>query len=265
MKEAGCFAIQIGIECWDEKVRNIVVNRIESNEDIQKAADILERVGQYYAYDYILGLPRLPKAAQDGTVFPLSKDETIESFRKELMGFAEFIQPLKYCYRIAPFMISYMPGTELIKHGMNCGDLNEKEVRRLQKGLHDNYMAGGSVVIDQKRLRLLNGYRVMFRLMSFLSPAAKRNLINMKVYKIFWMAPFRVFITILDLMIAIRDKDAATYAKNYWWWFRKRFDKNYHLYYFKKRRKFEELDTPFQLPANGMLGTKTKNGWDLKT
>jgi len=264
MKEAGCFAIQIGIECWDEEIRNTAINRRESNEDIRRATDILERVGQHYAYDYILGLPRLPKKLPDGTTVPLSKEETLESMKKELMAFAKFLAPLKYCYRIAPFMIQYMPGTELIKHGINAGDLSCKEVQRLQEGLHDNYMSGGSVIIDADRLRLLNGYRVMLRLMSFLPPWAKHALIKLKVYKIFWLAPFRLFITVLDLMIAIRDKDATTYVRNYWWWFRKRFDKDYHLYIFKRRKKFEEFpDGPFQLPGNGILGKKTARGWQI--
>ena len=37
MKEAGCFALQIGIECWDEEIRNEIINRSESNEQIHKA------------------------------------------------------------------------------------------------------------------------------------------------------------------------------------------------------------------------------------
>lgn len=258
MKEAGCFAIQIGIECWDEEIRNKVLNRGDTNADILKATEIMERVGQYYAYDYILGLPRLPKQLPDGAIKPLSEEKTLESIKQELMGFADFLAPLRYCYRIAPFMLQYMPGTDLIQHGINAGELNAREVQRLQKGLHDSYMAMGSVIVNPKRLRLLNGYRVMLRLMSFLPPRAKKLMLRMKMYKVFWMAPFRVFITVLDLMIAIRDKDATTYAKNYWWWLKKRFDKNYHLYMFKKRRRFKELsDGPFQLPKDGILGKKT--------
>jgi len=181
------------------------------------------------------------------------------------MGFAQFLAPLKYCYRIAPFMIQYMPGTELIQHGINAGELNTREVQRLQDGLHDNYMSMGSIIINPQRLRLLNGYRVMLRLMSFLPPWAKRFMLRMKVYKAFWMAPFRIFITVLDLMIAVRDRDARTYVRNYWWWFRKRFDKDYYLYMFKKRKVFDELpDGPFQLPEDGALRKKNDNGWDVK-
>ncbi|MFH1905624.1 MAG: radical SAM protein [bacterium] len=264
LKEAGCFAIQTGIECWDEEVRNKVLNRGDTNAQILKATEIMERVGQYYAYDYILGLPRLPKQLPDGTTKPLSEDETLESIKRELMGFAEFLVTLRYCYRIAPFMLQYMPGTDLIQHGINAGELDEKEVQRLKNGLHDNYMSMGSVVVNPKRLRLLNGYRIMLRLMSFLPPWAKRLMLRLKMYKIFWMAPFKVFITVLDLMVAIRDQDARTYARSYWWWFRKRFNKRYHLYMLKKRKKFKELlDGPFQLPKDGILGKKTANGWEV--
>lgn len=262
MKDAGCFAIQIGIESWNEEIRNKILNRPDSNEDIRKATEILERVGQYYAFDYILGLPRLPKQLPNGKHVLLSEQEILESLRQELMGFAEFLAPLRYCYRIAPFMLQYMPSTDLIEHGIRLGELDLCEVGRIHAGLHDNYMSGGSIIVNPKRLRLLNGYRVMFRLMSFLPPWAKRLMLKVKLYNIFWLAPFRIFISMLDLMIAIRDKDATTYVKNYAWWIRKRFDKNYHLYIFKKRKKFNPIQTDiFQLPCDGILWKKTEQGW----
>ena len=62
-------------------------------------------------------------------------------------------------------------------------------------------------------------------------------------------------------MIAARDEDATTYVKHYWWWFKKRFDRNYRLYMFKKRKQFEKLSKCFELPKDGVLGRKTKNGW----
>jgi radical SAM superfamily enzyme YgiQ (UPF0313 family) len=253
MKKAGCFAIQIGVECWDEEIRNVVLNRTESNDDIKAAAEILERVGQPYAYDYILGIPRLPKKMSDGTTRPLDAEETYASFERELLDFAAFIAPLKYCYRIAPFMLQYMPGTDIIDFGVAAGDLDPYELERMMDGLQENYMAGGSVARDNRRLRLLNGYRVMFRLMSFLPSWGKKLLLVLRAYKIFWMAPFRVFITVLDLMIAVRDTDARAYVFNYGWWIRKRFDPNYHLYWFKKRKTFPEVEAPFELPRDGYL------------
>jgi hypothetical protein len=186
--------------------------------------------------------------------------------KEELMGFAEFLTDLKYCYRVAPFLVQYMPNTDLIRYGVQTGELDESEVRRLNEGLHDNYMADGSVGNNKRRLRLLNGYRVMFRLMSFLPPAWKKLLLRSKLYNIFWMAPFRLFISVLDVLIAMRDEDASTYAKNYWWWLRKRFDKKYHLYVFKKRKRFENLSSgPFQLSGDGVIGEKTLRGWERKS
>lgn len=261
MRDAGCFAVQMGVECWDEEVRNVIVNRGESNEDIIKACLTFEKVGQPYALDYILGLPRAPVKLSDGSTRPTNPEETLESYKNELMGFTEFVSGLKYCYRIAPFMIQYMPGTDLIGHGLAAGDLSNEEIERIEEGFHGNYMAEGSMAIAPKKLRLLQGYRVMLRLMSFLSPWSKKLLLKLKLYKVFWMAPFRVFITVLDLMIAVRDEDATTYVKHYWWWFKKRFDKNYHLYMFKKRKTFEILSETFELPKDGLLGQKNHQGW----
>ena len=45
LRDAGCFAVQMGVECWDEEVRNVIVNRSESNEDIKNACRIFEKVG----------------------------------------------------------------------------------------------------------------------------------------------------------------------------------------------------------------------------
>lgn len=262
LKAAGCFAVQIGIECWDEELRKKVLNRPESNKQIARSLAILEKIGQPYALDYILGIPRLPKILPDGSTRPLTEAEKIESIDNELLEFAEFAADLKHCYRIAPFMLQYMPGTDMFRFGIEAGDIDETEMRRAQEGKHENYMSSGSMVIDPKRLRLLNGYRVLLRLMSFLPPRAKRLLLKLRLYKMFWMAPFRVFISLLDLMIAVRDKDATTYVKNYAWWFMKRFDSNYHLYWFKKRKSFQKLaDGPFQLPIDGYLGAKTDVGW----
>jgi len=261
MRDANCFAIQMGVECWDEEVRNVIVNRSESNEDIKNACEIFEKIGQPYALDYILGLPRAPVKLEDGSTRPMNPEETLDSYKNELMSFTEFVSDLKYCYRIAPFMIQYMPGTDLIEHGLAAGDLSKDEIERIKEGFHGNYMAEGSVSIAPKKLRLLQGYRVMLRLMSFLSPWSKKLLLRLKLYKVFWMAPFRLFISVLDLMIAARDEDATTYVKHYWWWFKKRFDRNYHLYMFKKRQQFEKLPQCFELPKNGILGSKTKNGW----
>jgi anaerobic magnesium-protoporphyrin IX monomethyl ester cyclase len=263
MKEAGCFAIQMGLECWDPEIRNTVLNRHESNDEILRAISILEKVGQPYALDYILGLPRLPEVLSDGSAQPLSEEKTLASIERELMATAELFAGLQHCYRIAPFMVQYMPGTRLIEHGITAGDLSASDVDRLERGLHDNYMALGSLMHKPARLRLLLGYRILFRLIMFLPRWGRKALLKTKLYKIFWMAPFRIFISLLDLGTAIRDVDARTYVKNYWWWFRKRFDRNYHLYYFKKKVRYPLLqDGQFELPVDGMLRKKSSRGWE---
>jgi hypothetical protein len=266
IKDAGCFAIQIGLECWNEEIRNKVLNRRESNAEFLRALEILERVGQPYALDYILGLPRLPKTLPDGSTAPLSEAETVASIRQELLEAANLFAGLRHCYRIAPFMIQYMPGTSLIAHGVNAGELDRVEIDRLERGLHDNYMALGSIGHRPDRLRLLLGYRVMLRLMSFLPPWGRKAMLAARAYKILWLAPFRLVIGLFDIGIAIRDVDARTYVKNYWWWIRKRFDRRYHLYLFTARKKLTELpEGPFELPADGVITRRAAPATGMST
>ena len=76
----------MGVECWDEEVRNVIVNRSESNEDIKNACEIFEKIGQPYALDYILGLPRAPVKLEDGSTRPMNPEETLDSYKNELMS-----------------------------------------------------------------------------------------------------------------------------------------------------------------------------------
>lgn len=263
-KEAGCFGIQIGIESWNEEIRKTVINRQDSNEDIRKATEILERYGQPYTFDYILGLPRLPKRLPDGTERRLMEDEILTSYEEELFGFAEFIAPLKHCYRIAPFMIQYMPGTELVEHGLRAGEIDEAEVKRLKEGRHENFMSNGSIAINPRRLWLLNGYRVMFRFMSFIPPWAKKFMLRSKLYKIFWLLPFPFLISTMDLIIMFRDRDAWSYMRSYLWWIGKRFDPGYHLFFLRRlRRRPPGTCEAYELRADGLVGIKTERGWEF--
>ena len=91
--------------------------------------DIVENMRKDpYVLDYILGFPRAPVKLPDGSTGRVTPEETLESYRSELMGFTEFVSELKYCYRITPLMIQYMLGTDFIEHGLAAGDLSKEEI-----------------------------------------------------------------------------------------------------------------------------------------
>lgn len=213
LRDAGCFAIQIGLESYDEHVRNDILKRLETNEQISTAMDILESCKATYSLDYIMGLP--------------------DQYEPELKSAAEFFTKLKYCYRISPFMISYLPKVPLVQYAIDRGIMEPEEIERIEEGHHGNYMDKGSVM-ERKRERMMQMYKLLFRSMSFMPAWMRKIFHKSKIYYLFKYLPFDPVLRLFDLTMVIRDHDAKAYALNYWWWFKMRFNPNHPNYFLKK-------------------------------
>jgi anaerobic magnesium-protoporphyrin IX monomethyl ester cyclase len=228
LKEAGCFAIQIGLESYDPNVRNNILRRMETNEQIEKAVDILEKNKITYSLDYILGLP--------------------EQKEEELKSAAVFFSDLKHCYRISPFMLSYLPKLKIVDYAIEHDLLDSSEPERIEEGLHGNYMDKGSDM-NKKRRKLMQTYKLLFRSMSFMPTWMRKLFYKSKIFLIFYVIPFDFILRTFDLSMVIRDHDAKAYALNYLWWFRKRFDRKHPNYNFNRLkglpagRKIEKTET----------------------
>ena len=215
LKEAKCFAIQIGLESYDPYVRNKILNRVMTNEKIHTAIGILEKHKAAYSLDYILGIP--------------------EQKKQELEDAASFFSKLKYCYRISPFLLSYLPKSKIADYAVEHGFLDKNESNRIEEGLHDNYMNKGSDM-ERNRRKLMETYKLLFRSMSFMPTWIRKIFCELKIYYIFYIIPFDFILRIFDLSMVFRDRDAKAYALNYWWWFLKRFNCN-HSNYFRNKMK----------------------------
>ncbi len=221
LRDAGCFAIQIGLESYDPHVRRDILNRHETNEQIHAALEILERNGVRYSLDYILGLP--------------------DQNEQELVAVAKLFSKLKHCYRISPFMISYLPRVPLLQYAIDNGIVPAGEKDRIDDGLHGNYMDKGSRM-EKKRKKTMEMYKLFFRSMSFMPSWLRRFCTRIKAYKAFRVLPLGPVLRLFDLSMVIRDLDAQAYALNYWWWFRRRFDRKHPNY---RRRRCTKADGKF--------------------
>lgn len=173
LRDAKCFAVQMGLESYDPFVRNTVLKRYETNEQIHNAVAIFEKYKTTYSLDYILGLPH-------------QKEE-------ELKGAAEFFSRLKHCYRISPFMFSYLPKLEIVRYAVDNGFLDPAEVSRIEEGFHDNYMHKGSGM-QQTRRKTMETYKLLFRLMSFMPPLIRKMLYRSRIYFVFRFLPFDIIL-----------------------------------------------------------------------
>lgn len=212
MKNAGCFNIQLGLESFDEWVRENILNRSETNAAVLTAVEAMDEVGLDYSLDYILGLPTQTE--------------------KELLDAAQFFLDRTSCHRISPYMLAYLPKLKIIEHGLKYGELTEEDVQRIEQGEHDHYLATGSIGEDKIKLQHYKAYKFLFRTIPLLGPSVGRFLLNKKRFLIFGKIPVGWLLDSLDILQAARRRDllARTYVKNYAWWFLSRFRPSHPAY-----------------------------------
>jgi len=213
LKEAGCFAIQMGVESYDPEVRNKFLHRVETNDQINNAIKTMETVGITYSIDYILNLP--------------GQEEP------ELKEAGKLFSGLKHLYRVSPFLLTYLPKLKINEYAMEEGVLDPMEEENINQGLQGSYMDIGSDM-EKDRRKLMETYKLFFRLMSFMPRWMKKLIYKTKIYHVFYYLPFDFILRIFDLSMVVRDYDANAYARNYWWWFMKRFDSKHPSYFRNK-------------------------------
>ena len=134
LKEAGCFAIQMGLESYDPDIRNKYLHRKESNDQINKAIRIMEKVGITYSMDYILNIP--------------GQEEP------ELRAVGKLFSELKFLYRVSPFLLTYLPKLKINEYAVQEGVLSSSEEENINQGLQGSYMDIGSDM-DKGRRRVM--------------------------------------------------------------------------------------------------------------
>ncbi|MBI5196797.1 MAG: B12-binding domain-containing radical SAM protein [Nitrospirae bacterium] len=212
LKKTGCFGIQLGIESYSEWVRSEILNRKETNNQIIAATDAMDKAGLPYSLDYILGLPKQ------------TEEELIEA--------AKFFTTRKKCYRVSPFMLEYLPKLDIIEHGLKYGEITAEDIKQLEDGAHNHYLSTGSIGRDPEKLRFFLAYRLLFRLIPMIPSFISSFIIKTKLFRLLPYLPIDFLLSSLDIFMVFRrhDRDAYTYAKNYWYWFASRFKKGHPAY-----------------------------------
>jgi radical SAM superfamily enzyme YgiQ (UPF0313 family) len=241
MKDAGCYNIQLGLESYNEWVREHILNRHETTAAVHRAVDAMDKVGLKYSLDYILGLPKQTE--------------------EELLEAAQFFIDRKACRRVSPYMLAYLPKLKMVDIGLQYGELTPMDVERLESGAHDHYLSSGSVGENKKKLNYYKQYRVFYRLIPLVPQAVGQFILDKKLYRLLPYLPMNFVLDIIDYVQVLRPSDylARTYAKNYIWWFVNRFNPRHPAYVgnnIRRNRKLQELARNHQpkrmLPVTGV-------------
>ncbi len=206
LKKAGCNHVQIGIESFNPEVREKVLLRRETDEQIVQALDALEAAGINFSADLIVGLPD-------------EKEEDLVQALKVLVRYHRLI-------RASIFWLQYLPKVEITDRAIQKGYITGADAKNINEGRQDNYLSTGSAMEPQRK-KILKTYHIMFRLLPILPERVLNFLLERQWYRVFRFIPLQILlIIIIDVWVSFVRNDY--YAKWIMGWYLKQI--NRHLW-----------------------------------
>ena len=195
LKDAGCFLIQIGVESVTEEYRKKVLNRSETNAQVEAVIRSCKRIGLKVQVDHMFGLP-------------------MEGEKEQLLA-ADFYNRTRPD-SIACFRFTYYPGTKMIEIAKEKGWLTEDEIRSINQGKitsHTDYRHS-DVIKDKSReniAALHNDFLILFKLIPLAPRRLIRHITFRRLYRFFNLIPYQL-IDLLRIINMIRIRERLLFA-----------------------------------------------------
>lgn len=211
IKEAGVHRVQLGIQSMNQKTRNEVLKRLETNEQIINCFKALDKYKVNYSIDHIFGLPY----------------ET----EKEQIEAARVYAKLKSCSRITVFWLTYFPKTDMVQIAQNAGLISQKDIESIERGDEPTYQTEQGSLRDEKLKDIFKNYQILFRLMPVLPKFVINFILDHHLQRFFKYLPRGTVVFLADhyVSFARHDYSAINYLK-------------YYLFQMKKVMKFKILN-----------------------
>ncbi len=132
--EAGAWMMTMGVQSGSKEVRRDMMNRRESDEKVLSTAASIKRHGILLSVDKIIGAP------VEG---PVDRRKDLELFRR--------LQP----DRILTFPLTYFPGTDMVRKGLEAGELTAEDVHAMDHGHLEQQPLNGRLVAEPRAYRKL--------------------------------------------------------------------------------------------------------------
>jgi anaerobic magnesium-protoporphyrin IX monomethyl ester cyclase len=158
LKDAGCIWVQMGVQTMDEDYKKKSLRRYERSDNVREASRAMNRVGLRSKFDHMLGLPGEPVEAQA---------KALELYKLETPN------------RIQVYWTSFLPGTEIMKEGLEQGIIDEAIVDRLNEGIDFYFFRNLDNIKNPALIKLYFAYEVLFRTLPIL-PAFIRKRIEIR-------------------------------------------------------------------------------------
>ena len=170
LKNAGCCEVELGIQTWDEKIREYALNRFITNNTLERALCLFKDHDIAVTCDNIFGIPG--------------------QHEEELVELVKFYNRHRVA-RIQVFWLRYYPKTRIVSIAKELGILQDKDIEHIEKRDASPYTQGIGT-FDVKK----NRFQILLVLIPFLPPSVINFLISKRAYRFFpAIAPFvlRIF------------------------------------------------------------------------
>ena len=194
LKEAGCFLIEIGFSTTVEEYRRNILNRPETNAQMELVLRTCRKAGLKVQIDHMFGLPLEGEKEQQLAVDFYNKT------RPDV---------------ISCFQLTYYPGTKILETAKEKGWVTEDEVKNIKEGKIADYGDHRQSDIiknrNQERTLMHKNFIVLFKLLPLLPQRVIRYITVKRLYRFFNFMP-RHFIDLLKIINMIKRRDHLLFA-----------------------------------------------------
>jgi anaerobic magnesium-protoporphyrin IX monomethyl ester cyclase len=203
IKEAGVHRVQLGIQSMDEKTRRDTLKRFETNEQIIKCFNALDKYRVNYSIDHIFGLPH----------------ET----EKEQIEAARVYAKLKFCSRITVFWLTYFPKTDMVAIAQKAGLIDERVIESIEMGKEPTYQTEQGSLRDKNLQDVFKNYQLFFRMMPVLPKFIINFILDHHLQRYFKYLPRTPILFFADHFVSLarHDYSAIQYLRYYLFQMRK--------------------------------------------
>ncbi len=218
LRDAGCYAIEFGLQTANETLRRDVLGRPETNAEVRRAFAICDHFGLRYDVDHIFGLP-----GEQADDFPAA---------------AHLYADARRLNRVKVHLLAYFPGTPIIAAAKQMGLADEEDERRAAEGETGDFFRESSVRRDEA-LAFIKQWKNFYKLQPLLGGRLAHAFARRGWNRWFGRLPGPLVI-LLQVLLALKHRD-------YRYWL-------YVKYYRFRLRRHREVrraigGSPFPIPT----------------
>lgn len=185
LKEAGCYAVEFGLQTINPDVKRRILRRTESIEDCERAFGACDNSRLHYDIDHMFGLP----------------GESVEDHIEAGI----FYSKLRYLNRLKCHNLSYFPRLQIVEEAVESGQLSSGEKRDIERGHISDFFHTDSIK-DITARRQKDALQTLYKILPILPRSFTGWLLRSGKYRLLRYIP-KPLVIMLQILVAFRGRD----------------------------------------------------------